>query len=284
MFTIKRMGVGVTVAMAILANAATSRADDPPSLFRYDTFNGYIHFALTATGKMTPSRGFTINVNTPINQGWQNARRFLTVDFPKRINQSGPSFRGFKPYDVVIRPGTIRATGLASRQEICLEYIIPGNRIEATFTTPSIVKTKVPVFGSIDIGLDRRADPRIAVDFDIVLRATIAPQLHAVPRLSSASISVRNARLSSRNLSADVLSMANDVVAWVGGPNFRMMAEQEINKQGGRVTDPLANMLKGLNAKVAPLTANVRSFYVTFQGGRFNVIYSTQESMAPVLR
>ena len=171
---------------------------------------------------------------------------------------------------------------LVVNNDINLEYFLPGNSVTTKFTTPDLVNAKTP-FGRIKFGVDRAADPHIRATFDLTLRATITPQLHGAPQIKTASVSVQNSKLIPVNLSAKVLSAINDFVDWVGGPNFRGLAEQAINAQGIRVNDPLTNTLRSLDARIAPLTSNAKSLSVRLEGSLVNVVYMAADPYVPVL-
>jgi hypothetical protein len=288
------------MVLGVLCLGVISRANaDTGSLFGQNEFGGDVKFVLEgATANVTPKmkdgvktrpyfardKSFTLNVKKYLDEFWQVGSDSLAKELPKSIAKANLKFKGFSPYDVRFHPvqkTTLKA--LVVKDTIQLEYAIRGNSVEAHFTTPDVVDIKTPI-GRIHGGAPKAADPRVILHFDLVVRVNVTPQLKGVPSLSHARIEIQNARLQPGNHSADVLKFANDVVAWFGGPNFKVMVEETINKQGVSAAAPLAKAIGGLNQKIAPLTANARDLTVAHIGNEIRVIYSTKVDKGPIVK
>jgi hypothetical protein len=295
-FSIPRL---MCLALGLLITAATVRTDGAPPLFgpRYEPFNGEIRFirwgklphpskpGSFVTGPV--SKPFTVNVKKPLDDISQRLVDTLNTELPKQ----NLNFRGFRPYNIRITRSAspemqvetafLSSSFSSTGSDIKMKYILRGNSIDAKFTTPDIVNTRLPIIGPIKFGLDRAADPRIILHFDLEVEAVLTPQLQGAPRVKSVQVKVQNARLRPANFSADVLNAANDFVAWVGGPNFRVMAEKAINAQSISVRDPLTGSMRSIDNHLAPLTKGARSMRVEYKKSSLEVIYSDDPPPPP---
>lgn len=266
MFTVRRLAC---VTLGLLAMTASVHAQP---LFAPRPFSGDIRFSVEGVQTILSKgpRPFTINVKRPLDDISVRLVESLNRDLPK----AGLNFRGFRPYNVsVVRGASSSMKALVVQNDIQVEYFLPGNTVTSSFTTPDIVDVDIPLAGRVNIGLDRAADPRMSLTFDLTLRATISPQLKGAPRVKTVSASVSNARLRPVNLPAKVLSAGNDFVSFVGGPNFRGMAERAINAQGIRVNDPLSMQMQALSLQLAGHTREARGLNVFLDGNRVSVMY-----------
>lgn len=225
----------------------------------------------------------TFNVKQPLDKGWEQVSQRSAGELPQAIAKAKLNFRGFTPYGVKLTPAknpTLKV--LVVNDSMQFEYAVRGNVVESHFTTPDIVNIKTP-FGRIHAGAPKAADPRVILHFDLVFRVTVTPQLKGAPTVSSVRVEVQNAKLQPGNFSAEVAKMANDVLAFFSGTNFQRMAEATINKQGATLANPLADAVKGLNQRLAPLTTGVRSVTVAHIGSQIHVIYSTKADTGPIV-
>jgi hypothetical protein len=273
----KRFFFNLAIVLSVLVSSVKAAPNGP--LFAPRPFSGDIHFGVE--GLPTPIPGFTLHTKVPLDQlSYQLARALETG-----VNKAGLKFKGFGPYNVkIVRSKNPVVKGLVVGNDIMLEYHLIGNTVTTSFTTPDIVDTKVPIFGRIHFGADRAADPRVKATFDLVIRATITPQLHGAPVIKSASVHMSNAKLRPVNLSAKVLNAINDFVAWVGGPNFRGMAEKEMNKLKLSKNDPFGKTLRSLDGQIAKMTKDVKELHVMQESNRINIIYSTKVSPPLVVK
>src|SRR5579875_87175 len=111
--------------------------------------------------------------------------------------------------------------------------------VEATSTTPTV--------------LGSYADPRFSLAltarFDLVM--AVQPDRNATLRVAQAKFTLNNATLDSHNASADAAKfLLDDLVPFFGGPNYKRMAENAVN----RVSLDLANQF---NPAVAALNAQL---------------------------
>jgi hypothetical protein len=215
---------------------------------------------------------FTVNVKRPLDD--ISARLIPMLE--QQLNKESPSFKGFRPYRVsIVRSSTPEMKALVVGNSIQLEYVLRGNKLTSSFRTPDIA------FG---IGLGSYADPRIEMTVDLTFKATITPQLRALPTVTNISVTPSNAKLRPVNLSSKVLSAINDFVSFVGGPNFVRKAEGMINAQSQASSNPLKGMFNGLNSRIAPLTKDAKALYVRHEGNRISVIYSLKVDQGPIVR
>jgi hypothetical protein len=312
---------GLVLALGFMGFLAPqARADNPPmgSLFPYRPFNGDIQFTinlasapknLANAGKLNPSAlktgitnaagvlsktgvskvppvqvgpapnpSFTVNVKRPLDAGWKLLSTRVFPGLPAEIDKLNLNFSGFHPYNIRIvagQPADLKV--LTVNNTILLQYTIRGNSVQATTTTPDAH------VGPFSIGAPRALDPRFALDFDLMLSIDLTAQLHGVPVVGNPTVQILNPHLRGANFTGDLLSALNDFVSWMGGPNFRGIAERKIAAQSLTLKNPLTSALQGINSKLAPLTQSVQSMNVVFDGTRVRIDYSLSQQQGPVI-
>ena len=122
-----------------------------------------------------------------------------------------------------------------------------GGYIEATSTTPTVV-------GSY-------GDPRfsLALKATVHLTVSVQPDADHTLRVDAAKFALSKASIDSHNFSGDVLKfVAEDLLPFFNGPNFRQVAENAINGLGVNLTGPFNTALDPVNARLRGPSGAVR--------------------------
>jgi len=169
-----------------------------------------------------------------VNAGWGQARGPACTQLRQALGKSDMIGRGVTLYNIDCRPapaGSLQVRRVGD--EIRIDYLLRGNTVQFTSTTPTL--------------LGKYADPRVSVDFDLALAARIKiPSLTQPLVVESAVVQVQNSRVDSQNFPADVLKALAQVFAFFGGRDFKALAEAELNKQQ-------INLAQFINPRLGPI-------------------------------
>jgi hypothetical protein len=181
-------------------------------------------------------------VSRSLAQAWTQARPQICNALRARLSTPG-LVKGQSLYDIDCRlPADAVLTLLPSAANVMEARLsLAGSSVTATSTVPD--------------PLPREVDPRFSVTLDATLAVRLAVQADPnVPlRATSATFALSNARIDSHNASGDVLKfVADDLVPFFGGPNFKQMAESAINGVS-------VNLANTFNAAIAPVNAALRT-------------------------
>ncbi len=144
-----------------------------------------------------------------------------------------------------------------------------GGYLEATSTTPT--------------PLGEYANPRVSVALTATLDVILAVQSNRnqTLRVEGANFTLGNAVLDSHNASADVLKfVADDLVPFFGGPNFKNLAEQAVNGLSTDVAGYFNAALVPINATLAGPSDAIR-VGVTGNTGYISAAFAPRE-IAPL--
>jgi hypothetical protein len=125
------------------------------------------------------------------------------------------------------------------------------NLLHATF---AINGSSVTATSTVPDPLPRSLDPRFSLTLDASF--TVGLEVQKDPantlRASTALFRLSGAKIDSHNASGDAIKfVVDDLIPFFGGPNFRAMAENEVNKVS-------ANVASTFNAAMAPVNAKLR--------------------------
>jgi hypothetical protein len=219
---------------ALVLFAGRSQAQD--FSFRgstYEPFSGRIILNLKKTQpKVQWTTLAQVNIRPGLDRAWSKVRGPLTNLLRQELGKGG-RWNGQTAYNIDVqlaKQGQLKAMAFGS---VGLQYILKGNRVTLTMTTPSI-------FGSW-------ADPRFSIDFDLILTLNVQAQVGAPLKVNTASASVNAGRPQGANLSGDIAVAAANIVRFFGGPDFLGRVQSQIN---ARQFDAAGQV----NAALAPLS------------------------------
>jgi len=141
---------------------------------------------------------------------------------------------------------------------------IPQSRLNLILTTPDIGP----------IGLPGSVDPRVNLDFDPELHTDVIVPLvsRQLLRSENAGGSSSNAHIVDQNISADVLTVINDVVAFFGGPDLLAGLTNDQTFQASE----LGNLLRRFNSQLGSLPPGV-GFVPSYERGSAALVLRTAQ-------
>lgn len=180
-------------------------------------------------------------VSRSIAQAWANARTLICAQLKARLG-APRLVRGQTLYDIDCRldPNAAFTVESAGANALHLTFAIRGNSIAATSTVPD--------------PLGRDFDPRFSLTLDATLRIALTVQAdpNNTLRATQAQFTLGNAKIDSHNASGDVLKfVADDLIPFFGGPNFKTLAENAVNSVS-------FNLAAQFNSALAPVNAKLR--------------------------
>lgn len=144
-----------------------------------------------------------------------------------------------------------------------------GGYLEATSTTPG--------------PLGEYADPRVSISVTAKLELTLAiqPNPDQTLRVSRALFSLSNAKLDSHNFTGDILKfVSDDLIPFFGGPNFKSIAEDAVNKVSIDLASRFDSALAPVNAKLKGPSDAIR-VGVAGSPGLLSVAFAPREIPPP---
>ena len=273
----KSFALAALVALVALGSQPSARAD---GFMAYKPFSGKIEFLhaddhlvvknnprIPGKGSGSQAKPATINVAAPMNEAWDVLRPQIEKGFPKFLGKE--YVKGVSAYDVktdLAKKGTLECW--VYNDQLSIRYTLSGNSVAASLTTPDAE------VGPFKIGVGKYADPRVSLTFDVQITIGIKFQLHGAPVINEAKGVFLNAKLKPQNFSGDVLNGANELVKFVGGPDFKAKAEGLLNGQGKDFSKSLADLLKSANPLVAAITHDAKTLTTKLVGQEVVVTYS----------
>jgi hypothetical protein len=223
-------GLACLAALALSAGRAHAQGDLTFRGSTYEPFSGQIIVNLKTTQPTVKWKTLaSVNIRPALDRAWSRVRGPLANLLRKELGKGG-RWNGQTAYNIDVQlasRGQLKAMAFGS---VGVQYILKGNRVTLTMTTPSI-------FGSW-------ADPRFSIDFDLILTLNVQAQVGAPLKVNTASASVNAGRPQGANLSGDVLVAANNLISFFGGPDFLGRVQSQINARqfdaAGQVNAALA--------------------------------------------
>lgn len=177
-------------------------------------------------------------VSDSLREAWTAARPKICAQIKARMGAGGAA-NGETLYDITClldEEATLEITGA---QNALQGTFTVGGYLEATSTTPT--------------PLGSYADPRVSVSLrarlDLVLAVQSDPD--RTLRVTRARFTLGNASLDSHNAVADVLEfVAEDLIPFFKGPNFKRQAEDAVNAIAIDLAAPFDAALAPVNAKL----------------------------------
>ena len=187
----------------------------------------------------------SVNLKPVLDKAWANARGPL-IDLVKKEIGKGGRWAGQTAHDIELTlapKGELQ--GRVDANEVGLRFVLRGNRLAASLTTPDIA------FG---VGLDGSADPRFSVTFDLIVSLEFAPSASSPLRVGFAGVQVANAsKPQGENITGDILQAAADLVDFLGGPDLRGLAQRLLNRQQINLARQINRALSGISKSLSDL-------------------------------
>jgi len=161
--------------------------------------------------------------------------------------------KGVTLYDIDLRlqPSSDFTAKQTGPNKLEFTYVIRHNTLIATSTTPDI---------AMGAGVGQYADPRVSVDFDVVLQlgVELQPATDKTLVITGIKAHIENTKVDSQNAAADILKALNGISDYFGGPNFIAKAERLLNgiSVGAMNTQPgqpQNSFIVKANAMLAPV-------------------------------
>src|SRR5215510_7656201 len=151
---IRTLAIGVVLA-GLMATPGPAQDIDGVKLEKWSTSPSNVNQA-DITGILDNGTLFVDGVNA----GWRQARGPACTQLRQALGKSDMIGRGVTLYNIDCRPapaGSLQVRRMGD--EIRIDYLLRGNTVQFTSTTPTL--------------LGKYADPRVSVDFDLALAARI---------------------------------------------------------------------------------------------------------------
>lgn len=200
-----------------------------------------------------PRDVFRVNLRPTMAAAWAKARG----DLPKRASEEIGKlrWRGLSAYNINLNLApAFQLKAATSYHDVGLQLDLPGNSLAATMTTPDI---------AFSIGLGRYADPRFSIAADLQVNLDLRARLTGI-EVRQATVQARASRPQGENLPGDVVQGVADIVSFLGGPDFRGLAQKVVNSQQVDMKKHVESGLAGVN-KVLRKYASVPNVDVRFQ-------------------
>lgn len=209
-------------------------------------------------------------VSRSIAQAWANARTLICAQIKARLG-APRLVRGQTLYDIDCKldPNAAITVESAGANALRLTFAIRGSSIAATSTVPD--------------PLGREFDPRFSLTLDATLRIALAVQAdpNQTLRATQAQFKLGNAKIDSHNASGDVLKfVADDLIPFLGGPNFKTLAENAVNSVSFNLATQFNGALAPVNAKLRGPAGHVR-VGVWGRPNRITVAFGPREIAPP---
>lgn len=180
-------------------------------------------------------------VSRSIAQAWATGREQICKALRARLGTPGFA-KGQSLYDIDCRldPNAAFSVESAAANVLQVRFAIRGNSISATSTVPD--------------PLPKALDPRFSLTLDasLVVKLAVQPDPNQTLRAVEARFALAGAKLDSHNATGDAIKfVADDLIPFFGGPNFKTMAEAAVN---GVSSDLAATF----NGAIAPVNTVLR--------------------------
>lgn len=245
-----------------------------------------VHVVLQAWSPLKPDQPNVVTlvdqpslVSDSLQDAWTRARPRICEQLKLKMGVGG-----------IAHGQTLRDINCGLDPSVVLEIVPAGqNALRATFAVRGFVEatsTTPTVLGSY-------ADPRfsLALTARLELILAVQPSREQTLRVSKAQFTLNKATLDSHNFSGDVLKfVADDLVPFFGGPDYKSLAENAVNAISVDFTDdfdaalvPVNAQLKGPSDAVrVGVSATTHYINVAFAPGEFTP--PTDGSVTGVLR
>jgi hypothetical protein len=164
-------------------------------------------------------------LSNAVQQGWTLAKPRLEGKFQQFLATPNLMSKNTNLYDINVQLGSSPDLTLdTSGNPIKLTLVLRGNSVAATSTT--------------DTALGKWADPRFSFTFDVTLRMELPVPSATQPVLVNKAVATLSnvSKPDSHGVVADVISLMNDIVAFVGGPDFLRKAAESMNGRAFDIT------------------------------------------------
>jgi hypothetical protein len=262
---------GLACLTALALSAGRAHAQGQPT-FRgstYEPFSGQIVVSLKTTQPRVKYKTLgNVNIRPGLDRAWSRVRGPLTNLLRQELGKGG-RWNGQTAYNINVQlasRGQLKAMAFGS---VGVQYILKGNRVTLTMTTPTI-------FGSW-------ADPRFSIDFDVTLTLAVQARVGAPLKVTTASASVNAGRPQGANLSGDVLVAANSIISFFGGPDFLGRIQSQINARQFDASGQVNAALGPVNAAVSRLRLPNLSIipYYNPTSQRLEIIFVQEQPQIP---
>jgi hypothetical protein len=167
----------------------------------------------------------------------------LRAELPKR------KFAGFTPY--LVGTPTIPSSGQlyagTDGRGFTVRYVVSGASARIGLHTPDV---KV---GPLSLGAPRSANPEFVVPFGIEMTADVSTGNAQRLAVQSVKIKLNVGKPSGANFTGNLAQVVNDLVAFVGGPDFLAQAQNRINGRQVTVVGPINVELAKLPPAIAAI-------------------------------
>ncbi len=204
-----------------------------------------------------------------LQDAWMRARPRICEQLKARMGAGGAA-----------AGQTLRDINCGLDEHVTLDVVPAGqNALRATFAVSGFVEatsTTPTVLGSY-------ADPRFSLALTARLALTLAvqPDREQTLRVSKALFALDNASLDSHNFSGDMLKfVADDLVPFFGGPNYKSMAENAVNAVSVDFANEFDAALAPVNAQLKGPSDAVR-VGVSASGNYISVAFGPHELVPP---
>lgn len=176
-------------------------------------------------------------LNDTINSAWMLAREPACQKLIKELGTPERVISGQTLYDIncsMASSGSLQIQDIEDDQ-IQLQYVLPGNYLEATTTQP--------------VPLGKWANPRGAVTYDLVMKMKLSvPNLTEGIKVDEVVIEVENAsKPDLHGFLGDLLTFVNGINNFFGGSDFLSQAQNSLNGTQKDLTEEVNLALKDVN-------------------------------------
>lgn len=252
-----------TIFVALLCGAATiivsATGNNTPTTLgfksRDNKVSGYASDVQSATGvrvllqawnPLTPDKANVITlvdeptlVSDSLQDAWRKSRLRICEQIKGRMGVGGAA-NGQTLYDIDCQLDEQVVMNVSGGGQNTLHATFAvGGYLAATSTTPG--------------PLGDYADPRLSINLTVNLDLTLAIQANPDQTLhvSRALFTLGSAKLDSHNFTGDLLKfIADDLIPFFGGPNFKNIAEEAVNKISIDLAGTFDSALAPVNAKL----------------------------------
>lgn len=186
-------------------------------------------------------------VSDSVQKAWNEARPRLCAQLQAVMGRGGAAGgQTLRDITCLLDPAATFAVTSAGANSMMVNLAISGY-VEATSTTPT--------------ALGSYADPRFSLALTGHLQMTLAVQAdpnHTL-RFDKVQFTLGHATIDSHNLSGDILKfVADTLIPFFGGPNYKQMAENAINAIGVEISGRFNNALAPVNSQLRGPSGSVR--------------------------
>jgi hypothetical protein len=197
-----------------------------------------------------------VNVKPSVDNAWAKARGPLINQLKQELGKPR-RWDGQTAYQIDLNLAQLGELQGRAFGSVGLRYVLRGNSVAFTMTTPT-------VFG-------KSADPRFVIDFDLILTVEMQVSLDAPVKVTSATVEVNASEPRGGNLVGDLVKAVAQIGHFFGGPDLVGQVRSRINA----IHVNVANQIGGLLADMAPSLSKLNlpnltlRPYFDVQGQRF---------------